>query len=101
MSKDEKILEIKGLEKSFKRQLVLQDINLTVAKGEVAGIVGSNGSGKTTLLRLILGLSYPEKGEIIVGGKRVLPGLLGELPTKVAALIESSTFLPQFSGIKT
>ncbi|NLZ49582.1 MAG: ABC transporter ATP-binding protein [Clostridiales bacterium] len=100
MRKDENILVIKGLEKSFKGQLILQDVNLSISKGEIVGIVGSNGSGKTTLLKLILGLSYPEKGDIMVRGKRVFPGLLGDLPTRVGALIENPTFLPQFSGIK-
>lgn len=100
MNKDQNILVIKKLEKSFKGQLILQDVNLCVSKGQVVGIVGSNGSGKTTLLKLILGLNYPEKGDIVVNGERVFPGLLGNLPTKVAALIESPTFLPQFSGIK-
>lgn len=47
----------------------LQNINLTLRKGECVGIYGPNGSGKTTILKLISSITYPTKGEIKVNGK--------------------------------
>ena len=48
--------------------LVLENINLTVEKGDFACVVGPNGGGKTTLLRLILGLNKPLRGEVTIFG---------------------------------
>lgn len=100
MSDNQSALRLEGVTKSFKGTVVLDDIDLTVNKGEVVGIIGSNGSGKTTLLRIIMGLTYPDKGNVIVGQNKVLPGLLGNLPDKVGALIEHPQFLPQFTGFQ-
>ncbi len=58
----ETILQIEHLSKFFRRFEALQDINLSVDRGRVYGLVGQNGAGKTTLLRLICGLMKPTKG---------------------------------------
>lgn len=92
------IIELSNVYKTLGRKPVLQGIDMQVHAGEVVGIVGPNGSGKTSLLRLVTGLLYPDRGEVWVAGKRVRPGLLGELPTSVGAIIETPAFLPQLSG---
>lgn len=48
--------------------VVLDDISLSVKKGEMLGIIGFNGSGKTTLLRIIAGIYSPDKGNVITNG---------------------------------
>jgi len=58
-------LEIDKLAKCFGQRKIFEDINLTLEIGQSAAIIGPNGSGKTTLLRLIMGLSYPTRGEVI------------------------------------
>lgn len=93
-------LYLHGVAKSFKKTTILRDVHLQVSKGEVVGIVGSNGSGKTTLLRMVMGLIYPDSGEVTVMGHKIVPGLLGNLPHKIGALIEHPLFLPQFSGFQ-
>ncbi|WP_321413196.1 ABC transporter ATP-binding protein [uncultured Desulfobacter sp.] len=50
---------------------VLNDINLTLEKGEVVSLLGPNGSGKTTLLKVLLGLCRPQKGEVRLEGRPV------------------------------
>jgi len=60
------MLKIEGLNKSFGKNHILKDINLSLEKGEIAALMGPNGSGKTTLLKSILGLSIPESGKIFV-----------------------------------
>ncbi len=57
--------------KGFKKQSVLKDISFSVKKGEFLGIVGRNGSGKSTLLKILSGIYYPEKGEIVINGDLV------------------------------
>lgn len=47
----------------------LQDINLSLKKGECVALYGPNGSGKTTILKLISSITYPTKGEVIINGK--------------------------------
>ena len=57
--------------KSFGKETVLRDVSLTVKRGEIAGLVGNNGSGKTVLMKCICGFLRPERGEIMVCGKRI------------------------------
>jgi nitrate/nitrite transport system ATP-binding protein len=53
------------------RTHVLEDVNLSIEKGELVSIVGYSGAGKTTLVSLLAGLIMPDKGEVKVDGKRV------------------------------
>lgn len=62
-----KVVEARGLSKSFGDQIVLLDASLLVRNGERVGIVGANGSGKSVLLKLILGETLPDSGETWVG----------------------------------
>ncbi|MDF2520679.1 MAG: transporter, ATP-binding protein [Clostridia bacterium] len=64
----EKVLEIRGLDKSYGKKQVLFDINLDVYQGEIFAVLGVNGAGKTTLLECIEGLRKWQGGEISVQG---------------------------------
>lgn len=57
--------------KGYKEQKVLKDISFDIKKGEFIGIVGRNGSGKSTLLKILAGIYYPKKGEVIINGNLV------------------------------
>ncbi len=94
------ILQFEDVDKRLGKKQVLSQVKLEVYTGEVVGIIGANGSGKTTLLRLVTGLIYPDRGSVRVNGKRIQPGLVGELPERIGALIESPAFLPNFSGLQ-
>lgn len=67
------ILECKDLTKTYKFQVALNSINLSIQKGKIIGLLGSNGSGKTTLIKLINGLLKPTGGEILING--LAPGI--------------------------
>jgi ATP-binding cassette subfamily F protein 3 len=62
-----KVLEFKGVGKSFSGRRLLHNINQTIWHGERVGLIGPNGSGKSVLLRLALGLEQPDYGEILLG----------------------------------
>lgn len=84
--------------KSFGKETVLQDVSLTVKRGEIAGLVGNNGSGKTVLMKCICGFMKPERGEITVCGKRI--GKDCDFPTNLGLIIETPGFLPSMSGYR-
>lgn len=66
------MLQIKKLSKCFEDLEVLQDVNLTVSKGEVVVIIGPSGSGKSTFLRCINLLETPTGGEILYMGENII-----------------------------
>jgi phospholipid/cholesterol/gamma-HCH transport system ATP-binding protein len=71
IDKNETVIAITGLHKSFGELNVLKGIDLTVFKGENVAVLGKSGSGKSVLIKLIVGLLKPDKGEIIVLDKQV------------------------------
>jgi sn-glycerol 3-phosphate transport system ATP-binding protein len=64
-------LQLIGLSKSFGRTQVLQQIDLTLADGEMLVIVGASGCGKSTLLRLVAGLETPSSGQVLLDGRDI------------------------------
>ena len=64
------VLDCVNLSKSYGKRLVLDNVNFSVPKGKIYGLLGPNGCGKTTLNKLIAGLLTPDSGEIYVDGKR-------------------------------
>jgi ABC-type sugar transport system ATPase subunit len=64
-------LELKGLTKKFGESTILENLDLSVAKGEFLVLVGPSGCGKSTVLRLIAGLEEPTAGQIWIDGKDV------------------------------
>lgn len=89
---------LQNVTKRFKDVEVLSNITVSFTEGKIHGIVGRNGSGKTVLFKCICGLMHPDKGVILVQGKKV--GLDVDIPRGVGAIIESPGFLPNFSGRK-
>ncbi len=63
------ILKVQSLKKVFNGVIALDNLNLTLSRGEILGILGPNGAGKTTLIHCILGLIEPTEGEISIFGK--------------------------------
>ena len=63
------LLSIEHIKKHFGQQVVLDDINLEVEKGEILCIIGQSGSGKTVLFRHIIGLIFPDGGRILINGE--------------------------------
>jgi lipopolysaccharide export system ATP-binding protein len=64
-------LEAVHLQKTYGRRLVVNDVSLSVKRGEVVGLLGANGAGKTTTFYMITGLESAEQGKILLGGEDV------------------------------
>ena len=69
--KEEIILSICGMSKSFGRNRVLDHINLDVKKGTVMGLMGENGAGKSTMMKCLFGTYQKDEGKIFLDGKEV------------------------------
>ena len=64
-------IEILGLKKQFQTTQVIKDLSFKVQKNHIVGFLGPNGAGKTTTMRMLVGLSKPSAGEIVVNGQKV------------------------------
>lgn len=82
------MLTVKNLSKHFGGVTALNDINFSVSKGEILGVIGPNGSGKTTLINCISGFIKASVGEIIFNGRN----LRGMAPHKIVNLGLCRTF---------
>jgi ABC-2 type transport system ATP-binding protein len=94
--KDQPIIEVIGLQKRFKRNTILENINFKLASQTIIGICGANGSGKSVFLRIISGLILPDKGAVTVFGERI--GIDAEFPRSTGLLIDNPGFLLAMSG---
>ncbi len=63
------LAEFRDVTVQFGQQIILEDVNFVLSKGEFVALIGPNGAGKTTLIRVLLGLVRPSGGEIRVFGK--------------------------------
>ncbi|MEL6222639.1 MAG: ABC transporter ATP-binding protein [Cyanobacteria bacterium J06627_8] len=98
MSELEPIIELKGVTKRFGSNTVIDNLDLTVYRGQGLAIIGPSGTGKSTILRIMAGLLVPDEGEVYIEGKR-REGLIEDSPDPIgvgmvfqqAALFDSLT----------
>ena len=64
-------IEIKNLNKKYNNILAVKDINFTIEKGSIVGLLGPNGCGKTTTIGMILGLIKPTSGAVLIDNKNI------------------------------
>ncbi len=83
-----KLLESKQLTKAFGGLVAVDQIDLTIEKGMIAGLIGPNGAGKTTYFNMVTGLYKPTSGELTFNGKT----LVGLRPNKITARGIARTF---------
>ena len=71
---DDVVIRVRGLVNRFGAQVVHEDLDLDVKRGEILGVVGGSGTGKSVLMRSIIGLQQPAAGEIEVFGENTVGG---------------------------
>ena len=91
----ENILECRGLVKFFPNCLALNNVDLTVPKGRIVGLLGPNGSGKSTLIKLANCLLTPTQGTILVDGKE--PGIETK---KIVSYLPERTYLTEWMTVQ-
>ncbi len=67
--RDDIVISVRGLNNSFGEQVIHDDLDLDVRRGEILGVVGGSGTGKSVLMRSIIGLQIPQAGEVHVLGE--------------------------------
>ena len=95
--KSEVIIKFKNISKSYENNLILDNFNLEINRGEFLTIIGSSGCGKTTVLKLINGLLTPEAGNIYVEGKDIGEVDQIKLRRKIGYAIQGIGLFPHMS----
>lgn len=91
-------LELKGIQKHFRKKIPLADIHLSAGQGKCIGIIGKNGSGKSTLLSILAGVQRCDageffwKGEDLFKNKKLLSATVGYVPQGTPLLDELSAW---------
>ena len=91
------IIETKNLTKQYGAQKSVANLNIHVQKGRIYGLLGRNGAGKTTTMKMLLGLTDPTSGAVMIWGKP-LQGNEKKLLPRIGSLIESPGFYPNLTG---
>jgi len=89
------ILECKSLTKKFSGFTALSNINMTLERGRIIGLLGPNGSGKSTLLKMINGLLVPDIGNILIAGME--PGVETK---KIVSYLPERTYLADWMQVR-
>lgn len=93
---DNIMVKVEGLSKEFRGEMILQDVNITLERGKIYGLVGMNGSGKTVFMKCLCGFLKPTTGKVTVDGKEV--GKEIDFPQDLGLMIETPGFIPYMSG---
>ncbi len=92
------IISIENLTKKFGDVTVIDNVNLSIERGKIYGIIGRNGSGKTVLFKLITGYLSPTGGRVVVSGKEIGKDI--DFADNIGIIIENPGFLKGYTGFK-
>ena len=89
------LVKITNVNKQFGNKKILKDINLTIPRGKIIGLLGKNGMGKSTLIKLMNDLLTPTSGEILINGKEV-----GIESKKIISYLPERTYLDKSMKVR-
>lgn len=95
--KNEIILKVDKLTKKYGDQTTVNNVNLSVKKGHIYGLIGRNGAGKTTIMKMILGLTTISAGDITIFNKPLI-GNEKEIYPRIGSIIETPGFYSNLTG---
>ncbi len=93
----EYMLRTFGITKQYGTQLALNNVSMTVKKGDIYGFIGRNGAGKSTLIKIVMGLASATKGEIELFGSKEKSGLDARR-RRIGAIIENPSIHPNLTA---
>ena len=89
------LISCSGLTKLYGSKVALKDLELTLGRGKIIGLLGPNGSGKTTFIKLMSGLLTPTSGTLTISGKPV-----GIETKKIVSYLPERTYLSEWMNVK-
>lgn len=96
-NKSKYVVEVKGLNKSYGKKKVLDDVSFNIKPNEIVGFIGPNGAGKSTTMKCLCNLIYPDSGDILINGYNLFKDREKAL-SQQAALIESPGLYTDMTG---
>jgi len=97
--KNEAVLKLNRITKIYGKVKAVDDVNMTIKKGDIYGLIGKNGAGKTTLLRMVASLVFADSGEIELFGETTEAGLQ-EARTRMGSVIEMPALYPNLTAVQ-
>lgn len=94
----EEMIRVENLTKKFGDVTALFQVNLSMVRGKIYGMIGRNGSGKTVLFKLIAGYLKPTEGRVVVNGKEI--GKDTDFADDIGLIIENPGFLKGYTGFQ-
>lgn len=93
----EMILKTHNLTKKYQKHYAIKDMNVTINKGDIYGLIGENGAGKSSLLRMITGLTIPSDGSLELFGKSNIKELT-ETRKQIGGIVENPSLFPNMTA---
>lgn len=92
-----KAIEFKNIKKAYGSQVILENFDFSVEKGEFVTVIGSSGSGKTTVLKMANGLVKADSGDIFINGENIRDKDMIELRRNIGYAIQGSVLFPHMT----
>jgi len=97
----ENLVELHAVRKVFGDVVALNDVDFSVRKGEIRGLLGENGAGKSTLMNILYGLYAPDSGKIIFDGKEIsIRSPFDSIRYGIGMVHQVSTLVPEFTAVE-
>jgi len=90
---------IRHASKRYGEVVALDDLSLQFATGTTTALIGSSGSGKSTVLRLLLGLEWPDRGQVLIDGRVLQPAHTLPLRRRVGYVIQEGGLFPHLTAL--
>jgi len=91
------VLQTRNITKRYGKMTAVDNVSMTVRKGDVYGLVGRNGAGKTTLMRMICALTFADGGELSLFGQNSDPGL-NKARRRIGSVVETPALYPNLTA---
>jgi ABC-2 type transport system ATP-binding protein len=89
------MIQMRNTYKTFEKHSAVKNVNITIEKGSIYGLIGSNGAGKTTIIKLLAGIYKQDSGEVTVDGSNVFEN--ESLKQKIFYISDQPYFFPQYT----
>jgi simple sugar transport system ATP-binding protein len=94
-------IELRNITKAFGEVVALDDVDFSIKKGGIHGLLGENGAGKTTLMNILYGYYHPDRGTIMLEGEEIrISSPHDAIARGIGMVHQHSTLVPEFSAVE-